>query len=89
MKLCATELKHIYICLVMASWLSVSLIRVKGFSLSPLIIFSLKFILSEIRLVTPACFLVLYDRSAFVQSFTLMWYLPLKLKFFFLEARDR
>lgn len=63
-----------YVCMfrtVMSSWLAISLIRMKCFSLSLLIGCSLVSILSDIKMTMLDCFLVPFERCMFVHSFIL------------------
>lgn len=51
--------------IVLSSWLTIPLIIIKSPSLAPLICFSLKFILSDIRIVTPTYFLGSFSWNTF------------------------
>lgn len=67
---------------IISSLLTVSLVRMKCSSLSLLISFSLKYILSDIRIVTHACFLIPFYWSPFWPFFffTIRQCLSLKLR---------
>lgn len=66
--------------LEMFSWLSVSLITMKYLSISYLIIFTLKFILSNVWMVIPASILVLFYWTTLDYHFTQSWCLSFKTK---------
>lgn len=67
--------------IVMSSWLTVLLVRMKHPSLSVQISFSFESFLSSVRILTSACFLVPSDLSTLIHPFTIRWCLSLKLRY--------
>lgn len=67
--------------IVMYFWLTISLVRMKCTSLSLLIIFCLKSILSDIKIPIPFRFLIPLNWSSSVNPFTLSYCLFLKIRY--------
>lgn len=67
--------------IVMYFWLTISLVRMKCTSLSLLIIFCLKSILSDIKIPIPFRFLIPLNWSSSVNTFTLSYFLFLKIRY--------
>jgi len=79
MKLGEPEFGRYMFRIVMSSWLTLPVIRMKCLSLGLLIGFRSESVLSDFRSVMPACFLVPFDGSTFIHPL-LSGDPPLKVK---------